>query len=357
MFLFFDTFRNGVDLCFTPMILADSFCQSSKARSSEFATNTTDTPLIAQFAAKTVHDFIGASELVYPYVDGVDLNCGCPQRWAIKDGYGCGLLTEPDIIHSLVRNFKNHLPDSYTISVKIRLLKDLKSTIELCRSLEKCGVSFLTVHGRKAWHKTCDPVDISALKEIKQSLRIPIIANGNVKSLENAEAVYAETGCNGIMSAQGMLNNPSMFTGAPATPISCIQDWINICEYQKPITFQCFHHHLVFMLEKVLTKSQKKIFNFLTSYEDILRFLYQTYEIKPQICDDIIFDNMDCAFNSVDYSVLKNIYCQTDDTKDVPPCDQIYDSSLSDGKYFNSAISQDNNDLDYTDGWSMFNEN
>lgn len=58
--------RYGCDICFTPMILADSFVQSLKARDNEFTTHKEDRPLIVQFAAKTVNDFINASEMVAP---------------------------------------------------------------------------------------------------------------------------------------------------------------------------------------------------------------------------------------------------------------------------------------------------
>ncbi|XP_028162460.1 tRNA-dihydrouridine(20a/20b) synthase [NAD(P)+]-like [Ostrinia furnacalis] len=85
----------GTELTFTPMILADSFCQNSKARTNEFSTTTSDSPLIVQFAANNALDFADASKLIYPYADGVDLNCGCPQKWAMKDGYGCALLSKP----------------------------------------------------------------------------------------------------------------------------------------------------------------------------------------------------------------------------------------------------------------------
>lgn len=58
--------RYGCDICFTPMILADSFVQSSRARDNEFTTHKDDKPLIVQFAAKTVNDFVNASEMVAP---------------------------------------------------------------------------------------------------------------------------------------------------------------------------------------------------------------------------------------------------------------------------------------------------
>jgi len=73
-------------LAFTPMILSDAFASSAKARDSEFTTATDDHPLVVQFAASKVEDFVAASQYVQGFCDGVDLNCGCPQKWAIKEG-------------------------------------------------------------------------------------------------------------------------------------------------------------------------------------------------------------------------------------------------------------------------------
>ncbi|GFO43578.1 tRNA-dihydrouridine synthase [Plakobranchus ocellatus] len=68
------------DLAFTPMIISDSFVRSIKARDTEFTTSKDDRPLIVQFAAKNSDEFASAAEIVAPFSDGVDLNCGCPQR-------------------------------------------------------------------------------------------------------------------------------------------------------------------------------------------------------------------------------------------------------------------------------------
>ncbi|ELU14183.1 hypothetical protein CAPTEDRAFT_90110 [Capitella teleta] len=68
------------DIAFTPMIVSESFNQSIKARHSDFTTNSGDRPLIVQFAASQAKDFADAAEIVVPYADGVDLNCGCPQK-------------------------------------------------------------------------------------------------------------------------------------------------------------------------------------------------------------------------------------------------------------------------------------
>lgn len=84
-----------------------------------------DTPLIAQFAANTVHEYSSAAEMVYPYVDGIDLNCGCPQRWAMQSGFGCALLKDPELIKDLTSTLRRTFPNDFSVSVKIRVEKPI----------------------------------------------------------------------------------------------------------------------------------------------------------------------------------------------------------------------------------------
>lgn len=85
----------GVDVSYTPMILAHEFIRSQVARDSDFTTCSIEREatidgrphaLVAQFASPDPTEFARAAELIAPWVDGVDLNCGCPQSWALKEG-------------------------------------------------------------------------------------------------------------------------------------------------------------------------------------------------------------------------------------------------------------------------------
>nr|XP_021201008.2 tRNA-dihydrouridine(20a/20b) synthase [NAD(P)+]-like [Helicoverpa armigera] len=341
----------GVDLCFSPMILADSFCQNSKARYNEFATTVSDSPLIVQFAANNRDDFVDASKLVYEYADGVDLNCGCPQKWAMKDGYGCALLSKPEVIHDLVRGIRNNLPNSFSVSVKIRILKELNRTIEMCQQLEKCGVSFLTVHGRTPTQKSGDKVNAAALRDVVDSVKIPIIANGGIKTLDDADNLHEQVKCSGIMAASGLLTNPALFSGATRTPLSCVKMWMDMKDKESDkITFQCYHHHLVFMLEKVLTKQEKQVFNHLKSFESVDMFL-QEYLLNS-VNDNIEFKyNLDefinCEF--ADEITMKHSTKCRGCGKSMTYCIcNKYDSNITDGYYFVSCV-KDSESVDYMD--------
>lgn len=64
--------------------------------------------------------------LLYRYCSGVDLNCGCPQRWAKTQGIGCIMLESPELISDLVRQCRNHISKVFSVSVKMRILSDIK---------------------------------------------------------------------------------------------------------------------------------------------------------------------------------------------------------------------------------------
>ncbi|KAB0804868.1 hypothetical protein PPYR_01838 [Photinus pyralis] len=343
------------DLCYTPMIMADSFCRSGKARDNEFTTNLEDAPVIAQFAANTVQDFVGAAHMVSPYCNGVDLNCGCPQTWAKQLGIGCAMLNHPEVISDLVRQCRNQILKPFTVSVKVRVLKDVRRTIETCRQLEKAGISFLAVHARTP-SQSVGTIDTNTLKLIVENVHCPVIGNGGVKTLDDCLNLQKESSCNGVMVANGLLTNPTLFTGTESTPLECVQKWLDICfnstlgdnlcnqltipERPPNLTFQCFHHHLVFMLEKLLTKSKRRIFNSLQHFDDVLRFLQYHLDLKPQVYGGNMFKkrqilNLDYNGRDSVYNKLKLPY-QT--VTELAKVEYSYDN---DGTFFKSKLVED----------------
>lgn len=264
------------DVCFTPMIIAADFMRSAKARDSEFTTNKTDRPLIVQFAAKDAQTLADAACVVSPFSDGVDLNCGCPQRWAVSEGYGACLINKPELVKDMVRHVRNQIDNpNYAVSIKIRIHKDIRKTVDLCQKVEAAGVSWITVHGRTADERH-QSVHYDAIKTIKDNLSIPVIANGDIKSMQDVEAIYELTGVDGVMAARGLLTNPAMFAGYEETPLQCVWDWVDIAvEHGTPFT--CFHHHLIYMLERITSQPERRVFNNLSSTSAVIDFLHSTY--------------------------------------------------------------------------------
>ncbi|KAJ3371996.1 tRNA-dihydrouridine(20a/20b) synthase [NAD(P)+]-like protein [Kappamyces sp. JEL0680] len=237
---FRDTVRKfGVDLCYTPMILADVFRNSSLSREAELTTSVQDTPLVVQFAASNARDAADAAEMVARHTNGVDINCGCPQPWAYQEGIGSFLLTKPEIVQGtpcaltidIVDQIKRRTApvkmadgSSFPCSIKIRIDKDLKKTVELCRRAEKVGADWITVHGRVRSQKNEGAADLDAIQLVSQSLGIPVFGNGGITSIAQADAMVRHTGAKGVMVAQGLLENPALFAGYEHTPLECVKE-------------------------------------------------------------------------------------------------------------------------------------
>ncbi|GIY34522.1 hypothetical protein CDAR_554321 [Caerostris darwini] len=264
--------KYGCDVAFTPMIVSHSFIESEKARHNEFTTAAEDRPLIVQFAAKHGTELADAAEIIFRYSDGVDLNCGCPQRWAIQDGYGACLLNKPEIVHAMIQQVRNKITDTrFSVSLKIRLHDDLKQSVEFCRRAQQAGASWITVHGRTKSQRY-ESVNLDAIKLIKENLDIPVVGNGDIFQLEDALKFQSHTGVDGVMSARGLLENPSLFTGTETTPSACIEEWISL-SLSYGCTFTNIHHHLMYMLEKTLPRAERKLFNSYTSLASVLDHL------------------------------------------------------------------------------------
>jgi tRNA-dihydrouridine synthase 4 len=126
-------------------IVAEDFVNSKYSREIEFQTSGKDKPLIVQFGAKNSVDLLNASLLLYKYVDGIDLSCGCPQSWAIQEGMGSNLIEDEERLSDMIKTLRRNLPTCVPFSIKIRLLKDPKRTMQLVNMLDKSDcLSWLT---------------------------------------------------------------------------------------------------------------------------------------------------------------------------------------------------------------------
>ncbi|GAU94098.1 hypothetical protein RvY_05930 [Ramazzottius varieornatus] len=269
----------GADIAFTPMITASSFIKSAKAREVDFSTDPNDRPLIVQFGASSPSDFVQAAEYVADVSDGIDINCGCPQKWAIAEKIGGYLLSHPEIIHDMILQMRNRIPDeSFTKSIKIRVEDDITKTVDLCRQLESGGVSFITVHGRTIRQKS-EPANWDAIKTIKQSVRIPVFGNGDIKVPGDVDRMVAATGVDGVMAANALLMNPALFAGHEITPLECVADWLDINEKDTTCPFRIFHHHLIWMLDKHMTKAERIGFSDYTTKEQVVEYVTSHFDL------------------------------------------------------------------------------
>ena len=213
--------KYGATLAYTPMMSAAEFARSEDYRQTEFQTVPEDRPLVCHFAANDPTEFAAAARLVEGKCDAIDLNLGCPQRTAYVGHFGSYLLDPKDrqLVLDIVRAGSRAVA-TVPIFVKIRLMDTLPDTIELCRQLREAGAGLIAIHGRyrasferKGPGARDGPAMLEQIAAVKAAMGedFPILANGNVISYDDVVANMKTTRADGIMSAEGILDDPALY--------------------------------------------------------------------------------------------------------------------------------------------------
>lgn len=215
------TRRYNASLCFTPMIHAKMFVEKPGYRRKFWkvgvGTPPEDRPLIAQFCGHDKDVLLAAMRIVEGGVDGVDVNCGCPQGIAKRGRYGAYLMEEEggDRIVDIVRHLSSNL--SVPVSVKLRILPTgIEDSLVLYERIVDAGASMLTIHGRTRHQKqmATGDADWGAIQRVVERVghRVPVIANGGISNMDDVRRCLKVTGADGVMSSEAILEYPPLFT-------------------------------------------------------------------------------------------------------------------------------------------------
>ncbi|USE33886.1 tRNA-dihydrouridine synthase [Endozoicomonas sp. SCSIO W0465] len=144
---------------------------------------------------------------------GVDINFGCPSKTVNKNRGGAILLREPDQLFSIVKAVRNAVPAALPVTAKIRLGYEDKSLfLENARAVEQAGASELAVHARTKAEGYRPPAHWEYIGKIRENLRIPVIANGEVWNHDDARRCMEASGCSDLMVGRPSLVTPNITT-------------------------------------------------------------------------------------------------------------------------------------------------
>ena len=136
---------------------------------------------------------------------GIDLNFGCPAKVVNRHGGGAALLETPELIHQIVKAVRQAVPRDMPVSAKMRLgfLDDSRAE-ECAKAIEEAGADELVVHARTKAHGYRPPAYWSRIADVRATVRIPVIANGEVWTVDDALQCLQESGCDALMLGRGV---------------------------------------------------------------------------------------------------------------------------------------------------------
>jgi len=188
--------------------------------------------------------------LIEDECDAIDLNLGCPQHIAKRGHYGSFLQDEWELIHSILSTAVKGL--KIPVTAKIRVFDDIDKSVRYARMIESTGISLLTVHGRTREQKGpfTGLASWKHIKAIKDALKIPVFANGNILCFNDVERCLSETGCEGMMVAEPNLYNPALFSGQNPSVWDIGNEYLDFVE-KHPCSFAAIRAHVFKIFHKV----------------------------------------------------------------------------------------------------------
>ncbi len=207
----------GAEYTVSEMVSAKALCYHDKKTPLLARVEACDLPSAVQIFGSEPASMAEAARMVAEGMAGgvppsaIDINMGCPVKKIVSAGDGSALMKTPSLVHAIVDAVVKAV--SLPVTVKIRAGWDEKSknAVEVARAAEAGGASLVTVHGRTKTQMYSGMADLKIIADVKNTLQIPVVGNGDIDSAAAAMRMKNETGCDGVMIGRGAVGNPFLF--------------------------------------------------------------------------------------------------------------------------------------------------
>ena len=270
--------KYGAGLTYTEMVSAKGLCYNNEKTADLL--KTADNEKI-----KAVQIFGGEPEFMYKAskderlakFDIIDINMGCPVPKIVKNFEGSQLLQDipraKDIVSAVVDGSKKPV----TVKFRKGFLQNEDIAVDFALAMEQAGASLITIHGRTREQFYSGTADWQCIKNAKQAVKIPVIANGDVTSLEDYQQIKDITKCDGVMIGRGAIGKPYIFA-------KLLQQNVDVNLYQD------IKEHIAILLsalpERIVVNDMKKHICYYA------KNLKESKKVKAQICEVKSLDNM-----------------------------------------------------------------
>jgi tRNA-dihydrouridine synthase B len=203
----------GSAISYTEFVSADRILRRPAHIRAKLHFEPAERPLIFQIYGDDVDQVVRAARMIQELdPDAIDLNMGCPARSISARGGGVGLMRTPLKVARLLRRLTSAL--SVPLTVKMRLGWENARTYRLiARIVEENGGALLAIHGRTKEQGYRGVADWDAIGEVKAAVRIPVIGNGDVRTVADVARMREHTGCDAVMIGRAAVANPWIFAG------------------------------------------------------------------------------------------------------------------------------------------------
>ncbi len=203
----------GLGLATTDLVNARSLIEKRRKAYELAATSPEDRPASIQIFGATAWEMRDATKIVADLgATLIDINMGCPVRKIVRSGGGSALMCDSEGAKRLVSTVVEASPVPVTVKMRLGWDAAHPTAPSLAALFESIGVAAVIVHGRTRAQGFSGTVDRQGIRDVVEAVdRIPVVGNGDIRTIQDAETMFRETGCAAISIGRGSLSNPFIF--------------------------------------------------------------------------------------------------------------------------------------------------
>ena len=201
----------GCSLIYAEMVSDKAIFYGNQKTKEMLFMESIERPIVQQIFGSDKESFVAAAKYIEEnmHPDIIDINMGCPvPKVALKSQAGAALLKNPEKIYDIVSSVVKAVEVPVSVKIRSGWDKDSINAVEVAKICEKAGASLICVHPRTRQQGYSGKADWNIIKQVKAAVNIPVIGNGDIKTIYDAKKMLDETNCDLIMVGRGVLGNP-----------------------------------------------------------------------------------------------------------------------------------------------------
>lgn len=203
--------KMGAGLIYSEMISTMGIKYNSKKTLELLKINEEERPITIQIFGNDIETFVESAKYIEKNIkpDMIDINMGCPvPKIALKNQAGSALLKNPQKIYEIVSSVVKNTTTPITVKIRSGWDNEHINAIEVAKMCEKAGAKAICIHARTRSQGYTGKADWNIIKQVKENVNIPVIGNGDIKTIYDAKRMLEETKCDAIMIGRATLGNP-----------------------------------------------------------------------------------------------------------------------------------------------------